>query len=174
MAEWEATSIGSAIRSRFGAQLAQLSIPTELPRQMAIVQARWRSNRASARAVGVDERTWRRWLAGTTRPRPASAGKLARSARVVRALSIVANFRRVWFTQEMGGRVRQRDADARALRFHPTANDRITDAVRQGQWGRAAWTWINAIRDETYRQLFDPIDGYLDAEYGLKVTRMDI
>jgi transcriptional regulator with XRE-family HTH domain len=166
--DWAGSSIASALEIALAPRSA---LPAGVPARMGMVQARYGSNRASARAVGVDERTWRRWLSGGTRPRAASADKLAAAAAEVRLAGVVAQFRGVQFQQRMGGRDRQREASARALGFDPAANDRITEAARRGDWGTAARIWFSAIRDSAYRQM---IDEFADQEYGLTITSISI
>jgi hypothetical protein len=141
---------------------------------MGVVQARWDSNRAAARAVGVDERTWRRWLTGTTHPRPASQARLDQEALRVRADALQVRFRRVRFDQDMGRDQRRgRAADTRGLDYDPAANDRVAQAARRGDWGAAAAAWWAGIRDQTYARMFGP-EGGLDSNYGITVTAIDV
>lgn len=170
--DWAETSIAAALRAAFARRAAAVPIPQDLRTQMAMVQRRHGSNRASARAVGVDEATWRRWLRGST-PKPATAAKLAQGVRQMIAGRIDARFRRVDFEQHMGRDTRDRSVGARALLYDQAADAQITRHVRAGHYGHAARAWVMGIRDDTYRDFFST-DGFADVEYGITVTRMDI
>jgi hypothetical protein len=148
---------------------------------MAIVQARHGSNRASARAVGVGESTWRRWLSGVTTPRPVSMARLASAARFVRWQNTAANFRTIIFDQGVGrGAVREgRRVSAQALDFNPAANAKIRAAFSittdEGEeWEAAAEEWLKGVRDDGYKDLFDAYLDALDADYWIKITGIEI
>lgn len=146
-------NLARLFRDQYGRFLA---VPDGLPERMAIVQARYGSNRAAARAVGVDERTWRRWLSGTTRPRPGSLDMLGQAARQVRSDAIRFQFRSMSATQREGPRgERSRTFDARGLRWDPSADRRVENALRRGDWSGAAQAFRGGIRDHGYADLFD-------------------
>lgn len=145
------SSLADLFRARYA---ARLSIPADHRAQMGMVQARYGSNRKAARAVGVDERTWRRWLAGST-PRPTTAVRLAQGAQTLRAEGVRFNFQSLQAIQrQRGARDRTRTITALGLNWDPAANRAVEAALRRGEWGEAARAFLAGIRDWQYQDLF--------------------
>lgn len=139
------------------------------------LRARYGSNRAAAKALGINESIFRRAINGQTQsPGSGLRGAVDREARARASEGFTRDRVRLTITDRApgrGGRVRRdREIGPQNMKLAPGAEGKIRDAYVAGGAGAAARAFIASVGDAHYRQWLIPEewDGG-DSDYGYSV-----
>jgi hypothetical protein len=130
-----------------------------VPDQITAIEDAVGGSRKASELLGVTQRTWQRWRAGTMRPAPARAAQLAVAQRLIlvpasrieRQIETNSPVIR-WFNQYDR---RMRTTDARALKWADGGVRRVWERWQLGDDTGARETFLDSIGDPFYRRAID-------------------